>query len=46
MAIFLESQVDGKTSPVSEEEIRVFYDHNKDRLRADLEKIHDQIRDF
>lgn len=46
VATLLESQVDGQTSPVSEEEIRVFYDHNKDRLRADLEKIHDQIRDY
>jgi protein-disulfide isomerase len=46
VASLLERQVDGKTSPVSEEEIRVFYDNNKDRLRVDLEKIHDQIRDY
>ena len=46
VATLLESQVDGKTSPVSEEEIRVFYDRNKDSSRVEFDKVHDQIRDY
>ena len=46
VATLLEREVDGKTSPVSEEEIRAFYESNKARLRMDLDKIHDQMRDY
>jgi protein-disulfide isomerase len=42
----LKREVDDKVMPVSEEEIRTFYESNKDRLRIDLDKIHDQIRDY
>ena len=46
VATLLERQVDDKVAPVSDEEIRSFYDKNKDRVRVDLEQIHDQIRDY
>jgi len=46
VATLLERAVDNKVPLVSEEEIRAFYDKNKDRLRVDLEKIHDQIREY
>jgi protein-disulfide isomerase len=46
VATLLEREVDGKTSPVSEEEIRSFYESHKDRLGIDIGKIHDQIRQY
>jgi len=42
----LDREVNDKVQQVSEEEIRSFYDKNKDRLRADLDKLHDQISEY
>ena len=42
----LDREVNDKVQPVSEEQIRTFYDKNKDRLRADLDKLHDQISEY
>ncbi len=42
----LEQEVNDKISPVTEEEIQRFYDANKDRLRVELGKVHDQIREY
>jgi protein-disulfide isomerase len=41
----LSQEVNSKIPPISEEEIRVFYQTNKARLPVELSKIHDQIRD-
>jgi protein-disulfide isomerase len=46
LATLLEREVNGKVSPVTEEEIKSFYDSNKDRLRVEYDKAHDQIRDY
>jgi protein-disulfide isomerase len=42
----LEQEVVDKDRSVSNEEIQAFYESNKDRLRVDLDKIYDQIRNF
>jgi protein-disulfide isomerase len=42
----LDREINDKVVTVSEEEIRTFYESNKDRLRMDLDKIHDQVRDY
>ena len=46
VSTLLEQEVQGKVAPVSEADIRIFYDKHKDRLRAELDKVHDQIRDY
>ncbi len=46
MSTLLEYEVQDKVAPVSEDDIRIFYEKNKDRIRAELEKVHDQIRDY
>lgn len=45
VATVLEQEVDGKVIGVSEAEIQAFYETNKNRLRVELAKIHDQIRE-
>jgi protein-disulfide isomerase len=42
----MEQEVNAKASPVSEEEIRAFYETNKGRIGVELDKVHDQIRDY
>ena len=42
----LEQEVTANISPITEDEIRSFYDANKDRLRVEFSKVHDQIRDY
>jgi len=42
----LEQEVNGRVPPIREDEIQQFYDGNKARLRVELDKIHDQIRDY
>ena len=42
----LEQEVNAKVSPVSEDDIRNFYEANKSRIRVELDKVHDQIRDY
>ena len=42
----LRREVNDKIVTVSEEEIRTFYETNKARLRIDLDKVHDQIREY
>jgi protein-disulfide isomerase len=46
VSTLLEQEVNDKVAPVSEQQIRRFYDANKDRLQVELEKVHDQIRDY
>src|SRR5687768_16884703 len=46
VSTLMEQEVNAKASPVSEEEIRAFYETNKGRIGVELEKIHDQIRDY
>ena len=46
VAALLEQELAGKTHSVSEEAIRAFYAKNKDRLPVELDKVHDQIRDY
>ena len=42
----LDREVNTKVQPVSEDEIRSFYEKNKDRLKAELDKFHDQIAEY
>ena len=42
----LEQEVNAKVSAVSEEDIRAFYESNKARIGVELDKVHDQIRDY
>jgi protein-disulfide isomerase len=42
----LEQEVNGKIAPITETEIEDFYNRNKDRLRVEPAKVHDQIRDY
>jgi len=46
VSTLLEQEVNNKVQPVSEDEIQAFYKKNKDRLRVELDKVHDQIRDY
>ena len=46
VSTLLEQEVNNKVAPVSEDDIRIFYENNKDRIRAELDKVHDQIRDY
>ena len=42
----LEQEVKLKVAPVSERDIQIFYEKNKNRIGVDLDKVHDQIRDY
>ena len=42
----LDREVNTKVQPVSEDEIRSFYEKNKDRLKAEPDKFHDQIAEY
>jgi protein-disulfide isomerase len=42
----LEQEVHAKVQPVSEEDIRSFYDKNSGRIKGELDKVHDQIRSY
>lgn len=46
VSTLMEQEVNAKVSPVSEEEIRAFYETNKGRIGVELDKVHDQIRDY
>ena len=46
VSTLLEQEVKLKVAPVSESDIQIFYEKNKNRIGADLEKVHDQIRDY
>jgi protein-disulfide isomerase len=46
VSTLLEQEVDAKVPAVSEEEIIALYEGNKERIRVDFEKVHDQIRDY
>jgi protein-disulfide isomerase len=46
VSTLLDQEVNGKVPPVSDDDIRGFYDKNKDRIRVELDKVHDQIRDY
>jgi protein-disulfide isomerase len=42
----LEQEVSKKVAPVSEDEIKGFYEKNKERIRFDFDKAHDQIAEY
>ncbi len=46
VSTLLDQEVTGKVAAVGEDEIASFYAGNKARLKVELEKIHDQIRDY
>jgi protein-disulfide isomerase len=46
VSTLLEQEVSNKVAPVTEEEIQKFYTSNKTRLQVELDKVHDQIRDY
>jgi protein-disulfide isomerase len=46
VSTLLEHEINAKVPAITEEEIQVFYNGNKDRIRVDLDKVHDQIRDY
>lgn len=42
----LEQEINSRASPVSEDEIRSFYEGHKDRIGPDFEKVREQIADY
>jgi protein-disulfide isomerase len=46
VSTLLEQEVNAKVASVSEEDIRAFYETNKARIGVELDKVHDQIRDY
>jgi len=42
----LVAEVDGKVTPVSDEEINAFYQQNQSRMRGDIDQMRDQIRGY
>jgi protein-disulfide isomerase len=46
VSTLLEQEVNSKVSPITEAEIQGFYNSNKERLQVELDKVHDQIRDY
>ncbi len=46
VSTLMEQEVNAKVPAISEEDIRAFYETNKGRIGVELEKVHDQIRDY
>ena len=46
VSTLIEQEVNAKVPAISEEDIRAFYETNKARIGVELEKVHDQIRDY
>ena len=46
VSTLMEQEVNAKVPAISEEDIRAFYENNKGRIGVELEKVHDQIRDY
>ena len=46
VSTLLEQEVKLKVTPVSESDIQIFYEKNKNQIVVDLDKVHDQIRDY
>src|SRR5512135_1865538 len=46
VSMLLDQEVNNKVPPISEKEIQSFYEKNKDRIRVELEKVHDQIGNY
>ena len=46
VSTLLEQEVKLKVAPVLESDIQIFYEKNKNRIGVDLDKVHDQIRDY
>ena len=46
VSTLLEQEVNNKVAPVTEEEIQSLYTTNKARIGVELDKVHDQIRDY
>jgi protein-disulfide isomerase len=42
----LDQEVNKKVPPVSEEEIKNLYEKNKERIRVEFDKVHDQIAEY
>ena len=42
----LEQETKLKIAPVSENDVQMFYEKNKNRIGAELDKVNDQIRDY
>jgi len=46
VSTLLEQEVNSKVPPIAENEIQDFYDNSKGRLRVELAKVSDQIREY
>jgi protein-disulfide isomerase len=46
VSTLMEQEVNAKVPPVSEDEVRAFYEANKGRIGVELDKVHDNIRDY
>jgi protein-disulfide isomerase len=46
ISTLMEQEVNTKVPAVSEDDIRAFYETNKARIGAELDKVHDHIRDY
>ena len=46
VSTLLDREVDSKIAPVTESDIKSFYEKNKEQLNVEYDKVHDQIRDY
>ena len=46
VSTLLDQEVTSKVAAITDEEIQSFYDSNKDRLRVEISKVRDQIREY
>jgi protein-disulfide isomerase len=46
VSTLLDREVDSKIAPVTESDIKSFYEKNKERLNVEYDKVHDQMRDY
>ena len=46
VSTLLDQEVTSKVAAITDEEIKNFYDSNKDRLRLEISKVRDQIREY
>jgi len=46
VSTLMEREVDNKVAPITEDNIKSFYEENRTRLPVEFDKVHDQIRDY
>ena len=46
VATLLDQEINSKVAPVTDADISAFYEANKERLRVNFDKVHEQIREY